>query len=125
MTYDPRWSVAAPIDAIPSRSALLPELDLVPRLPLRSPSDHVSVLRTNAGAYVREFAACYDAGAPHGPCTAVVNPTVREIPLPPLSLRYGHALVLDDADVLSGGRARWTGAIPAALPPHTALLLGR
>lgn len=125
MTYDPRWSVAAPIDPIPSRSALLPELDLVPRLPLRSPSEHVAVLRTSAGAYVREFAACYDAGAPRGPCAAVVNPTVREMPLPPLSLRYGHALSLEDADVLSGGRARWTGAIPTALAPRSALLLGR
>ena len=125
MTYDPRWSVAAPIDPIPSRSALLPEFDLVPRLPLRSASEHVSVLRTGAGAYVREFAACYDAGAPRGPCAAIVNPTVREMPLPRLAQRYGHALVLDDADVISGGRAHWTGTIPATITPQSAILLGR
>jgi hypothetical protein len=125
ITYDPRWSVAAPIDPIAGRSALLPELDLVPRLPLRSAAEHVSVLRTGAGAYVREFAACYDAGVRGGPCAAVVNPTVREIPLPQFAQRYGHALVLDDADVLSGGRARWTGPVPASLTPQSAILLGR
>ncbi|MEA2687708.1 MAG: hypothetical protein QOD51_315, partial [Candidatus Eremiobacteraeota bacterium] len=61
ITYDPRWSVAAPIDPIPSQSAILPELDIVPRSPLRTATSQVAALRAGDGTYVREFGACYDA----------------------------------------------------------------
>jgi hypothetical protein len=125
LTYDPQWSVAAPIDPIPSQSALLPELDIVPREPLRTASASVRELRAESGAYVREFRACYQQRAAIGPCAAVVNPAPRPVALPPLALRYGHALALTGGDALSGGRASFSAAVPRTLAPESALLLGR
>ncbi len=126
LSYDPRWSIAAPIDAMaPGRSSILPELDIVPRAPLRDPGEHVASLRTDTGAYAREFRACTQDRAELGPCAAVVNPSLRVVPLPKLTGRYAHALVLDDADELSGGRARFTGAVPSALPPQSGVILAR
>jgi hypothetical protein len=124
ITYDPRWSVAAPIDVRPGQSAVFAEFDLVPRAPLRSAHDRVTALR-DGGAYVREFGVCYERRAPVGPCAAIVNPTAQSVPLPRLSLHYGHALVLDDADVFSGGHAAFTAPIPATLAPESAVVLGR
>ncbi|HTD33380.1 MAG TPA: hypothetical protein VK665_06965 [Candidatus Elarobacter sp.] len=125
LTYDPRWSVAAPVDPVPGRSAILPELDLVPLSPARTATQHVADLRTERGTYVREFGACFDAGRAIGECAAVVNPTAADAPLPRLAGRYAHALALDDADVLSGGRARFTAPVPRIVLARSALILGR
>jgi len=80
-------------------------------------------MRSPSGAYVREFAACYQAGAPLGPCAAVVNASSSAESMPSLSGRYTTSLVLDDASAYTGGKANWTGSIPASLPPLTALVL--
>ncbi|MDQ6941136.1 MAG: hypothetical protein M3169_01315 [Candidatus Eremiobacteraeota bacterium] len=124
ITYDARYSIAAPIDVRPGQSAVFAEFGIVPRAPLRSARGRVAALR-DGGAYVREFAVCYERRAPVGPCAAIVNPSAQPVPLPHLSLRYGHALVLDDADVFSGGRAAFTGAVPTMLAPESAAVLGR
>jgi hypothetical protein len=124
ITYDARYSIAAPIDALPGRSAVFAEFDIVPRAPLRTATDRVAPF-ADGGAYVREFGSCYQRQTPIGACAAIVNPSARSIPLPRLHLRYGHALALDDTDVFSGGRAVFTGAVPATLAPQTAVVLGR
>jgi hypothetical protein len=125
ITYDPRWSVAAPIDPIPTRSSVFAEFDLVPHSPIRTARAHVTELRAAGGIYVREFFQCYQRRAPIGPCAAIVNPTERALPLPRLQLPYRHRLVLDDADVFTGGRAAWSGGVSPSIPPQSALVLGR
>ncbi len=125
ITYDEQYSIAAPYTSYPLKDGftVVPEYDIVPRRPLTSPSADVSSMRSASGAYVREFAACYQAGAPIGPCAAVVNTSSSAESMPTLSGRYTSSLVLDDASAYTGGKANWTGAIPASLAPQTALVL--
>ena len=125
LTYDPRWSIAAPIDAIPGQSAIVAEMELVPVGALRSARRSVRDLRAENGVYVREFAACYQRGTPIGGCAALVNPSGRALPLPPLDGRYARTLVLDGNDVLHGGRATWAGRMPASVGAASALVLAR
>ena len=125
ITYDPRWSVAAPIDPVPNASAILPEYDIVPRAPLRTAARTVRELRDGGGAYVREFGACYQAGRAIGPCAAVVNPTANALAVPRLHERYGAALVLDARDALSGGTASWRRGPPGEVGAGNALVLKR
>jgi hypothetical protein len=122
-TYDPRWSVIAPVDPIPGRSAVLPELEIVPRAPVRDPGLHVAALRAENGTYVREFGACYQVGRPIGPCAAVVNPTHAPARVPQLYLRYHHALAVDDLDA-PAGHARFTAPVPETLGPLSGAILG-
>ncbi|MBV8298089.1 MAG: hypothetical protein JO083_00820 [Candidatus Eremiobacteraeota bacterium] len=125
ITYDERYSIAAPYTSYPLKDGftVVPEYDVVPRQPLTSPSGDVSSMRSASGAYVREFAACYQAGAPLGPCAAVVNASSSTESMPILSGRYTSSLVLDDASEYTGGKANWTGTIPTSLAPQTALVL--
>jgi len=125
MTYDPVWSIAAPIEAVPSQSSLLPEFSIVPRFPLRSAVVHVNALRTAGGAYAREFGACFQNRLLVGGCATVVNPTAKPVPMPALEAPYRRALVLTGGDVLHDGAAAWVAGIPSALAPGTAAVLAR
>jgi hypothetical protein len=125
LTFDPRWSVAAPIDPVPGESALLPELAIVPGYPTRTPFSSVRELRLPSGAAVREFRRCYQDGRPVGPCAAVVNPTLAPVPFPALAARYGRRLALGANDALHGGRADWVAGIPRALAPASAAIVAR
>lgn len=124
LSYDPQWSVMAPIDPIPGGSALLPETELVPAYPVRTARSSADELRDASGVYVREFRRCYLRGVPAGPCAAFVNPSFRVLDMPHAAARYRHALVLDDRDLLRGGRVAWTGPVPAVLPATSAVVLG-
>lgn len=123
MTYNDAYAVAAPISPTSDGLTVVPEYDIVPEQPRTSSTSDVAALRTAGGSYLREFAACYQAGASIGPCAAVVNPTSSAKPLPAFAARYTSALVLDDRSSFNGGTAQWTGAIPASLAPNSALVL--
>jgi hypothetical protein len=122
LTYDPRWSVAAPIDPVPGAVALLPEFAIVPGAPLRSATRSVDELR-DGSVYGREFAACTQDGAPIGGCAAVVNPSAGDVPLPRLRGRYASVLVLDPRDAISGGTASWRRGPPSEVSAGNALIL--
>jgi hypothetical protein len=124
LTYDPEWSVAGPIDAIPDQSALLPEIELVPGGPLRT-ARRIRELRDPSGAYVREFRGCFQRGEPIGGCAALVNPSAREVPVPPVAARYSRALVLGNDDLPHGGRAAWAAPPPRSIAPGSAVILAR
>ncbi|MDQ6941132.1 MAG: hypothetical protein M3169_01295 [Candidatus Eremiobacteraeota bacterium] len=125
MTYNEQYSVIAPYPAqpLPDGFTVVPEFEIVPRRPLTSASSDIAALRSANGAYVREFAACYQAGAPIGPCAAVVNPTSASVTLPRLTGQYTGALAVDDKSMYSGGKATWGGTVPATLPALSALVL--
>jgi hypothetical protein len=125
ITYNEQYSVIAPYTSYPLRDGytVVPEYDIVPTRPLATATTDVSAMRAPGGAYVREFGACYQAGVSIGPCAAVVNASTSSEPLPALSGRYTSALALDDTSAYSGGKATWTGTIPASLAPQTALVL--
>jgi len=123
-TYDSQWSVAASIDPVPGQSALLPEFDIVPASPIRTVA-RVRDLRSETGAYVREFAACYQNGRPIGACAAIVNPSGSPVAMPQLPMRYGRTLALDGGDILHGGRAVWNAGVPSRVNGEAAVILAR
>lgn len=123
MVYDETYTVAAPLEQFADGLTVVPEYDIVPRQPRTSPTSDVGALRSATGAYVREFAACYQAGASIGPCAAVVNPGSTAVAMPPLTGTYGKSLALDDKSAYNGGQALWTGSVPAQLPALGAVVL--
>jgi hypothetical protein len=124
MTYTEPYSVAAPLNAPSDGSTVLPEYDLVPRQPRASATSDVAALHSASGAYVREFAACYQAGVAIGPCAAVVNPSVSAaVPMPALSGHYTSTLVVDDKSAYAGGKASWSGPLPTQLAALSAVVL--
>jgi hypothetical protein len=123
MTYDPVKSILSPHSLASDGNAVVAEMDIVPTRPLSTAGTNVGALRAPGGAYVREFAACYQAGTPIGPCAAIVNPTTQSVPVPALSGHYANALVLDGLSAYGGGKAVWTGSIPAQLGPATGIIV--
>ncbi|MBV9438509.1 MAG: hypothetical protein JOZ24_00805, partial [Candidatus Eremiobacteraeota bacterium] len=125
MTYNELYAVVAPYTSqpLPDGYTVVPEFEIVPRGPLTSATSDIAALRSQTGAYVREFASCYQAGAPIGPCAAVVNPTSSPVAMPPLTGRYTTALAVDNVSLYSGGKATWTGSVPASLGPLSAAVL--
>jgi len=124
LTYDPQWSVAAPIDPVPHETALLPEYSIVPASP-RTTARDVRELRSASGAFVREFRACYQDGRLAGACAAVVNPTAHEVAMPRLGTPYARSLLLNADDVLHGGRATWVRGVAATIAPASAAVLAQ
>lgn len=124
MTYTEPYSVAAPLSAPADGSTILPEYDLVPRQPRATATSDVAALRAPGGAYVREFAACYQAGVAIGPCAAVVNPSdTTTVAMPALTGHYTSTLVVDDKSAFAGGKATWGGPVPAQLGALSAVVL--
>jgi hypothetical protein len=123
MTYHEKYTVAAPVAKFADATAVVPEYDIVPRQPLRTAVNDVSELRSSTGAFVREFAACYQGGTSIGPCAAIVNPTGSPVALPALSGRYASSLVLNAASAVGGGTATWSGGVPAQIPSLGAVVL--
>jgi hypothetical protein len=124
ISYDPQWSVAVPVEAVPGQSSLLPEYSIVPRFPLRTAVEHVSALRIGGGAFAREFGACYQERRLVGACATVVNPSANAVPMPALQGTYRRTLVLSDGDVFHG-TASWVPGVPGGLAPGTAAILAR
>jgi hypothetical protein len=106
LTYEPQYSVAAPIAPAADGNAVFPEFDIVPTRPRETAGANVRDL-ARGGVFVREFAACFQRGVPLGGCAAIVNPSASARALPRLSGRYTRALVLADASSAAGGNVRW------------------
>jgi hypothetical protein len=123
MAYDPDHSVIVPQAPTSDGYTVLPEYDIVPTQPRATATTTIASLRAASGAYVREFAACYQAGSPIGPCAAVVNPGPSAVALPALAGRYTTALALDDRSSYTGGKAAWSGTVPASLGAYSAVVL--
>ncbi|MDB5073652.1 MAG: hypothetical protein JWM87_4763 [Candidatus Eremiobacteraeota bacterium] len=124
ISYDPQWSLAVPVEAVPGQTSILPEFNIVPRFPLRTAVTHVSALRIDGGAFAREFGACFQGRRFIGACASVVNPSASTVPMPPLAASYRRTLVLSDGDAFHGS-ASWAPGVPAALAPGTAAILVR
>jgi hypothetical protein len=104
---------------------VFPEYDLVPAQPLRTAQRSVNELISAGGAYVREFAACYERGTFIDACATIVNPTALSVALPPGTTSYTQSLALDADNVLDGGRIAWMNGVPAAIPANGAAILLR
>jgi hypothetical protein len=123
MTYTEPYSIAAPEGPTPDGFTVRPEYDIVPRQPRTTATTDVAALRSATGAYVREFAACYQAGTPIGPCAAVVNASSSPVAMPSLSVTYSRTLAVDDRSAYTGGQASWTATVPSQLAPLSAVVL--
>lgn len=123
LTYDPRYSVAAPIAPAADGTTIFPEFDIVPTQPRKTARDSIAQL-ARAGVYIREFGSCFQAGVAIGRCATIVNPSSRAVRVPALDASYSRVLVLTGGSVLAGGRADWRsyaaanrtlGAVQAAI----------
>lgn len=125
LSYDPAWSVAAPVEPAPDGHAVFAEYAIVPRAPLQTAGPDIGAL-ARAGVYVREFARCYQDGRPLGPCAALVNPSASQtLPVPRFAYPYGRHLELDDRSAYAGGRAWWARGVPRRLGPLTAAIVAK
>jgi hypothetical protein len=88
-------------------------------------------LQVAPGVYRREFAACFNRGAPIGPCAAIVNTTGSWLPIRSswLKKRLHHQMTFIGGDVQTGGAVDLTGAPfqggTTTVGPDDALLLTR
>jgi hypothetical protein len=127
LTYDPTYSVAAPIAPASDGNAVFAEYAIVPSVPQASAADGRIRSLYRGGVYVREFEHCYQDGRTIGGCATLVNPGTSQRSIPPLSRRYTRILTLNDASVVSGGRATWSilhpGPETKRLGPMQALVL--
>ena len=123
MTYDEARSIIVPHALAPDGFSVLPEFDIVPRQPRATATASIAALRAPGGAYVREFAACFQAGISIGPCAAAVNPSASAVATPATTGRYTISLAVDDRSAYTGGKAAWTGSVPATLAARSAVVL--
>jgi hypothetical protein len=112
--------------------AVWPEYNIVPSNPLQSMSGTYSALEVVSHVYRREFSACYNFGAPIGPCAAIVNGQSNvSITLSAswLTQTYGHVIALSGGDIPSGGTVSVTSkpfiAAATTLAPGHAILIAR
>ena len=114
-----------------SHIQVCPEAALTFYRPLRPYPKDVRDVAAAGGAFVREFAACYDAGKPVGPCATVVNPEPeRSVPLPELHGTYAHSLRISGDGLCAcygdTGSLDFDGpAAPATLPAASGFVLFR
>lgn len=126
LTYDPSYSVAAPIAPAADGNAVFPEFGIVPSEPKSSAGAGSVRAFYRSDVYVREFDRCFQDGSAIGGCAAVVNPGSSPRSVSWLVKRYTRALTLNDASVASGGRAVWKSATPGrTLGPMRAEILKR
>ncbi|HTU68944.1 MAG TPA: hypothetical protein VMF11_01370 [Candidatus Baltobacteraceae bacterium] len=111
MTYNPTYSILREMYATPSGLHVMPESQLVPTQPVVPQPGAVASLESG-DVYVREYRACYYAGALIGQCAMVVNDDTSAHATPALTLSYSHTLVLNGAGILDGGTAAFNGAAP-------------
>ncbi|HEV3085789.1 MAG TPA: hypothetical protein VGX96_01095 [Candidatus Elarobacter sp.] len=123
MTYSEGSTIAAPERPTSDGYTVRPEYDIVPRQPRATATSDIHVLRSSTGAYVREFATCYQARTPIGPCATIVNPSGSPVAMPRLAGSYTRSLVVDDRSAYTGGQATWTGSMPAQLPALSAVVV--
>lgn len=122
LSYDPTLSVLAEQVATPSGVSVEPEAAFVPLQPVVPTPRDPSALRTQHGAYAREFRACSIHGTPVGRCAIVVNPSAFGMAAFPYPGKYKHTLRIEGRGAIEGidtGRITIDPAAPpAALPPR-------
>src|SRR5579862_7598168 len=106
LTYDPRYSVAAPIAPAADGTTIFPEFEIVPQQPRQTARGSITAL-ARGSVYVREFGACFQSGVSIGRCAAIVNPSLRAVSIPTLGASYSRMLALSGGGVLAGGHADW------------------
>lgn len=125
LVYRPDQSVLE-MSAATSRKRLsvFPEAQLVALDPVQPAPANIDGLRTQSGAYVREYRRCYLAGKDPQPCAAVVNPSGSRsvgVTLP----AYRHALALRGGALADGGSLRRDAPAPATLEAASGTVLFR
>jgi hypothetical protein len=125
LTYDPSTTVLTePFFDTPSTLNVMPEVKLVPTRPLKAAPSDVAALRESSGVYAREYAECYIAGSPIGPCAAVVNPDKDATHAFPFG-NYHHTVALSGSGILDGGVVDPNGPPPGALAPLSGVIATR
>jgi hypothetical protein len=104
---------------------VFPETEIVPTSPLVSAPSSIGSLESSSGLYVREYSACYLAGASIGQCAAVVNSSASSsAAMPALKQSYSHTMAISGAGVLDGGSVSVTGSkAPTTIPAETGYVL--
>ncbi|HEX3468730.1 MAG TPA: hypothetical protein VHT05_11685 [Candidatus Elarobacter sp.] len=132
IVYDPVYSVEAIIYNFPSGDGIedgtFPEETVVPSVPLVAApaSNDVGAFRIAPHLYAREFAVCYDGGAPLGGCAAIVNTGAGAAPLPNLMRPYRRVLVQNTrTSWFRGGRPQWSNAVPREVAGGTGIILAQ
>jgi len=121
LAYAPEYSVLQEaLRSAPSGVLVYPETSLVALAPRETATGDIETLR-RGGTYVREFARCYVARAPVGPCAAVVNPAGNgSVPWP---LSGYRSVLLAGGSIADGGHLHFAGTVPAVLAPGTAAIV--
>lgn len=122
LTYDPNWSVIAPVSPGSDGIAIFADEEIVPAEPLRTARSSVEELRSG-GVYAREFARCYEASRPIGHCAAIVNASDSSVTIPHLTQGYSQSLDLSSRSSYGGGTNVWSRDVPRELGPVHAVIL--
>jgi hypothetical protein len=110
LTYDPYYSTFQESFTTPSTFEVFPETGFVPLQPRVAPSQ-IDDLRTEDGAYVRVYEACYYRKRFLGACEIAVNPGNGTVNLShPRGLR--HSMQLHGSGVLDGGYVSFEAPAP-------------
>lgn len=122
LAYDLRYSVLQEaLRSARSGVPVYPESRLVALDPRQSSGADIDALRRGT-AYAREFARCYLARVPLGPCAVAVNPSgTADVPMPLAG--YHHALALTGGSIADGGSAAFTAPVPVRLAPATGAIV--
>jgi hypothetical protein len=130
--YDPdrTWVWGSPCGAR-SHIRACPESALTFYEPYAAYPKSVADLAAPGGAYVREFAACYESGRPVGPCAAVINPDPGVVHrFPRLHNTYAHSLEIFGDSLCAcygdhGALSLMGSPPPDPLPPASGYVLFR
>lgn len=124
LTYDPATSVLDEQFRPVSTFSVFPESEILALDPLVPEPAQISQLQVG-GVYARQYAACYIAAQPIGPCASVVNPsstTTYRFPFPGV---YLGVLRLKGGGVLDTGARieQLTGGGPYNVSPTTGFIV--
>ncbi|PZR61487.1 MAG: hypothetical protein DLM53_08685 [Candidatus Eremiobacter antarcticus] len=118
LTYTPASSILWEGYGTPSAFRVEPEIQLVALNPLVPSPGDVSGLLLSTGVYGREYANCYIAQVPVGPCATVVNPDHSVSHAYPYGTKYTHTLTISGSGIIDGGSISSAGPPPPqTLPP--------
>ncbi len=147
--YSPGHTVSwSNLETNSSNLAIWPEEGIVPTNPIQTMSTptgtdcltgHGAICTTGGhnnlqvapNIYRREFAACYNQGAPIGPCATIINTTNTPATTQSnwLTQPYTHQITTTGGDIQTGGTIYPTGTTftpgSTTIPPNDAILLSR
>ncbi len=122
LTYDPSTSVLDEQFRPVSSFSVFPESGIVALEPLLPEPTQIADLLAG-GVYARQYAACYAATVPIGPCAAVVNPSTTATYAFPFPGVYQGFVKLKGGGVLDRGAAiKLMIGVPGKLKPASATI---